>query len=136
MLDVVVKDKTPAHLPSQNQVTDRHILNLTGGVERPEVRIAQHAIDPRCSTFGKCRGEFGLGSEWLDGCRKPTLRRDAIIPACRLNLVSDRSHEGVVVGEGVDEARSNNCCFAGKDISGRCERIEYTKKTIGNKYIK
>ena len=40
LLDVVVKDKAPAHLPSQNQVTHRHILNLAGCVERPEVGVA------------------------------------------------------------------------------------------------
>ena len=31
LLDVVVENETSAHLPSQNQVADCHILNLAGG---------------------------------------------------------------------------------------------------------
>jgi len=123
LLDVVVKDKAPALLPSQNQVIHRHILNLAGGEKAPSVRRSRHAGYSRGFPLVDGGGDLSFGSEWLDSCRKSTLRCDAIIPTRRLNLIRDRSHERIVIGEGVDQiikchlsADSDFCKSGGESI--------------------
>jgi len=44
LLDVVVENKAPIHLPIQNQVTHRHIMNLAGGVEAVTIWVLEDTL--------------------------------------------------------------------------------------------
>jgi hypothetical protein len=44
LLNIVVKDKAPAYLPSQNQVIHRHILNLAGGEEAVTIWVLEDTL--------------------------------------------------------------------------------------------